>query len=185
MNSARLNRQQRRAARATGKWVPLERAVRVPLSGAEIAERIEHARAICPDLSVAAIRAQVMAAMSEDSEIWKNDQYQVHVIPWEGLRINGRTVPVVQLSIRRLDRAPARDWRDFQRIKNQLLGPECEAIELYPAESRLVDTATQYHLWCVVDPLFRFPFGYDAGRIVTSKGGAGAVQRPLDEEAAQ
>jgi hypothetical protein len=35
------------------------------------------------------------------------------------------------------------DWRDLQRIKNQLVGPECEAVELYPAESRKVDTANQ------------------------------------------
>ena len=108
MNSARLNRQQRRAARATGKWVPLERAVRVPLSGAEIAERIEHARAICPDLSVAAIRAQVMAAASEDTEIWKNDQYQVHVIPWEGLKLkvkDGRFAGFALIRARTLEAA--------------------------------------------------------------------------------
>lgn len=93
-------------------------------------------------------------------------------------------VAVVHLSIRRVDRAPARDWRDLQRIKNQLVGPECEGIELYPAESRLLDSANQFHLWVAKDPGWRFPFGYFDGRIVSSESGGGAVQRPLDEEAA-
>jgi len=28
-----------------------------------------------------------------------------------------------------------------------IVGEEHEAFEVYPAESRLVDTANQYHLW--------------------------------------
>ena len=40
------------------------------------------------------------------------------------------------------------DWRHFQLIKNELVGEEIEAIELYPAESRLHDTANQFHLFC-------------------------------------
>ncbi len=182
MNTARLNRQQRRASRAKGEWIPLIRATVIKPTEAQIAERVMQAKELRPDFTEAAIRQIIADATAEASEVWKNDQYQVHVIPWEPLRINDRLVPVIQLSIRRLDRAPSRDWRDFQRIKNQLLGPEIEGIELYPAESRLVDSANQFHMFCVVDPLFRFPFGYDAGRTVTSKSGAGSVQRPLDEE---
>lgn len=121
------------------------------------------------------------AADSEIKETWRNDKYVVHVIPWPALKLNGHSTPIVQLSIRRIDRAAVRDWRDFQRIKNQLMGPDCEAIELYPAESRLVDTANQFHLWVVHDPLFRFPFGYTE-RMVIGESGGGAVQRPLDEE---
>jgi hypothetical protein len=32
-------------------------------------------------------------------------------------------------------------------------------VELYPAESRLMDTSNKYHLWAITDPTFRFPFG--------------------------
>lgn len=68
---------------------------------------------------------------------------------------------VLHLSFKRIDRSHlAHDWRDMQRIKNELVGPECEAIELFPAESRLVDTSNQYHLFVVTDPEFRFPFGF-------------------------
>jgi len=53
---------------------------------------------------------------------------------------------MLHLSIKRLDKHPVRDWRHFQRIKNELIGEENEAVELYPAQSRLVDTTNQYHL---------------------------------------
>lgn len=83
------------------------------------------------------------------------------------------------LSIKTRDKAPVHDWRDFQRIKNELIGPEAEGVELYPAESRLVDTSNQYHLW-VFDPPFRFPFGY-MDRFIVKESGNGAVQRPFEE----
>ncbi len=72
------------------------------------------------------------------------------------------------------------DWRDFQRIKNELCGPEREAVELYPAESRLVDTADQYHLW-VLPEGESFSFGFHE-RIVSEyieADGYGS-QRPFD-----
>lgn len=103
-----------------------------------------------------AARQQTLAEMV-DSTIWLNDVYQVHRKEMED---------VVWLSIRRLDRQPCRDWRDLQAIKNQLVGPECEGCELYPAESRLVDSANQFHLWVVKDPEFRFPFGFAGRRAV-------------------
>lgn len=75
----------------------------------------------------------------ETKTIWANETYCVHVEDHGEL---------VHLSIKRHDREPVTDWRDKQEIKNQLVGPECEGLELYPAESRVVDTANQYHLWC-------------------------------------
>lgn len=67
---------------------------------------------------------------------------------------------VLHLSIKRIDREPIRDWRVLQQIKNAIVGEECEAFELYPAESRLVDTANQYHLWVFTDPNVRVPVGF-------------------------
>jgi hypothetical protein len=69
---------------------------------------------------------------------------------------------MVHLNIRRRDGAlDIRDWRHFQQIKNELSGSECEAVELYPAESRLVDTSNKFHLWGTDDPTFRYPVGFD------------------------
>jgi hypothetical protein len=53
----------------------------------------------------------------------------------------------MHLSFKRNDRAPVRDWRHVQAIKNEVAGPEREAFEVYPAESMLVDAANEYHLW--------------------------------------
>lgn len=86
---------------------------------------------------------------------------------------------MVHLSIKRRDKQPCRDWRDFQRIKNELVGPEAEGVEIYPAESRLVDLAAQFHLW--VFTTGKLPFGFDEGRLVSDADtGDGAVQRPFE-----
>lgn len=87
------------------------------------------------------------------------------------------------VSLRRTDRLPVRDWRDLQRIKNEIVGPEAEAVELFPAESRLVDGANQFHLWCG-PPGMRFPFGFDERLVlgvgdVDPSGTIGHRQRPL------
>ncbi|HRH85667.1 MAG TPA: hypothetical protein PLO41_02360 [Rubrivivax sp.] len=78
------------------------------------------------------------------------------------------------LSIKRRDRAPVHDWRELQQIKNMIVGDEHEGFEVYPAESRLVDTANQYHVWVFVDPAVRLPVGYGQ-REVMDCGAAAAV----------
>jgi hypothetical protein len=86
------------------------------------------------------------------------------------------------LSLKRRDREPIDHdrWRILQQIKNTLVGEENEAVEMYPAESRLVDTANQYHLWVFADPNERWPFGFTE-RYVTSTESHGSKQRPLPE----
>lgn len=68
--------------------------------------------------------------------------------------------PFIHLSIIRLDGGSCNEWRHLQQIKNELVGPECEGVELFPAENRLVDTTNEYHLWVHADPNYRFPFGF-------------------------
>jgi len=53
----------------------------------------------------------------------------------------------MHLTFKRNDRAAVRDWRHFQAIKNEVAGPEREAVEIFPPESMLVDAANEYHLW--------------------------------------
>jgi hypothetical protein len=111
--------------------------------------------------------------------IWTNDRYTAITRELAG----GWT----WLSIRRNDRAAGRDWRHFQRIKNDICGPEREALELYPAESRLVDTSNQYHLW-VLPAGERLPFGYQEREVMDADdpelARIGARQRPLPKAAA-
>jgi hypothetical protein len=88
--------------------------------------------------------------------------------------------PMWHLSIKRKDREPIDEnrWRLLQHIKNTLVGPEHEAVELYPAESRLVDTCNQYHLWVFQSGTQQWPFGFTS-RMVTSEEIHGTKQRPL------
>jgi hypothetical protein len=116
--------------------------------------------------------------------LWVNNRYTVILTRMPPLDGNGPEV--VHLSIRRNDRKPIRDWRDMQRIKNELVGPECEGVEVYPAERRLVDTANKYHLWVCADDHYQLPFGF-ANRLVLSPDQAigvspGCVQSKLTAE---
>ncbi|WP_444876696.1 DUF7694 domain-containing protein [Brevibacillus daliensis] len=38
-------------------------------------------------------------------------------------------------------------WAEKQRIKNELFGTERVAVEVFPAQSELVDEANMYHIW--------------------------------------
>ncbi len=87
---------------------------------------------------------------------------------------------LIHLSIRRNDRLAINDWRDMQRIKNEIVGPEAEAVQLHPAEHRLVDGANQYHLWCTNEGEM-FPFGFKE-RLVSESTAGGVSQRKWHDD---
>jgi hypothetical protein len=105
-------------------------------------------------------------------EQWSNSRYQVAIYRHDG--------GAVHLSFKTHDRSARHDWRDMQRIKNELCGPEREAIELFPAEARLVDAANQYHLW-VMPPGERIPVGFQQ-RLVSETTLDKSKQRPWDAD---
>jgi len=77
---------------------------------------------------------------------------------------------LVWISIRRVDRRPVRNWLHIQTIKNVVLGEEGEAVELFPAQSRVVGDnveVNQYHLFgtAMVEgkPGVRYPLGFGWG----------------------
>jgi hypothetical protein len=144
------------------RWRPLQRANIVqPLTAADVAEAM---------LITGADEATARKALEDEVsgvEYWINDLYQV------ALRRLDCQPPMIHLNIRRRDgKVIFRDWRHFMRIKNQLVGAECEAVEIYPAESRLNDTSNKYHLWCFSDPTYRLPFGLTRRDVVADDGGA-------------
>jgi hypothetical protein len=116
-----------------------------------------------------------LAYINRSREVWKNDVYTVFVRN-HGEGGNGE---LIHLSIKRNDREPVIDWRDKQAIKNQLCGEESEGLELYPAESRVVDTSNQYHLWVFKGGKIPvgFPKGYKSEESV-----ADSKQRPFNKE---
>lgn len=110
-------------------------------------------------------------------QIWKNSRYTVMIRTVGEADENGPGM--IHLSIKRNDKGAIFKWRDIQKIKNELVGPECEGLQLFPAESRLVDNANQYHLFVCAEPGFQLPFGY-AERLVSEGNFGGAVQEPFE-----
>lgn len=109
-----------------------------------------------------------LQAEADGSEYWINDLYQVQKRP---LCNDAGEVKAYHLNIRRRDGRPIfRDWRHFQRIKNELVGEECEGFEMYPAESRMVDASNKYHVFVFTDPTYRIPFGMDKRDVLDDTG---------------
>lgn len=119
--------------------------------------------------------AKRMVQRFKQERVYMNDQFQVNV------QVEDDPSPFIHLSIKRLDKEPIHDWRCLQQIKNMIVGPEHEGIELYPAESRLVDTANQYHLFVLKRRGERFPVGFQE-RLVLAPGAHDddSKQRPFD-----
>jgi hypothetical protein len=179
-----MNRKERRRLgqkqQQESRWMPLLPATVTRKTEADIREALPNYTRIDPTMTLDRLRA-LYDELSKD-EVWKNDLYQVHLRRYPMLASG--LPPVTHLSMRRIDRGHVFDWRHMQLIKNQLCGDECEGVELFPAESRLVDLANQRHIWVVAAADFRFPFGFDGGQpYVTGESGGGAVQRPIEETA--
>lgn len=122
--------------------------------------------------------------------LYYNNRYHVFVAKYKNRDPNGPDV--IHLSIRSHDRSALLDWRDLQRIKNELVGKETEMVQLFPRESHLVDTSNQFHLWGFVSehPVFtEAGVGWEQGRnvhdgmspdLMSDEDTKNSVQRPMD-----
>jgi hypothetical protein len=82
---------------------------------------------------------------------------------------------VIHLTVVTHDHQPRHDWRELQRIKNEIVGEAVEAVEVFPSEDRLVDCSNAYHLFCLPQLATDdgcLPFGFTA-RAVTEGSPAG------------
>jgi len=106
-----------------------------------------------PSIEEKMVCVEQMVQRMTYSHIYENNLYHVEIMLGQ---------PFIHLDIARHDGGACKNWRHFQQIKTELIGPEHEAIELFPAESRLVDAGNEYHLWVHATPQFRFPVGFPA-----------------------
>jgi len=53
-------------------------------------------------------------------------------------------------------------WNTLQRIKNEVMGEDRLAVEVYPPVSELINATNAYHLW-VLPENFKLPFGLNPG----------------------
>jgi len=107
---------------------------------------------------------------AEYGRSWESEEYYGFV------RRSGR---MMVLSITATDETSRHDWREFQELKNMLIGPEWEAVEIYPAESELKDPSNRFFLWCfrkgtIADKLGA---GLPAGRLIIGPEKSIAPQR--------
>lgn len=121
----------------------------------------------------------VAPADAYGGETWMNPWYEVRVVRHSDgwLLDNG---PWLRIGIACNDGEARHDWRVFQRIKNQVAGPEWWALELYPAESQLIDPSNYFILYAAPS----LPFGNRYGRVLAGPANSMAPQRgwhPDDE----
>ncbi len=116
-----------------------------------------------------------MLIEENDVDVYSNGITECHVnMPKKD--DNGNPTSPIHLSIKSYDRSTFVSWQIKQWIKNDIVGEEVEAVELFPAESRLVNGANQYHLWCFDKGVL--PFGFPA-RMVSSEKPEGRGQQDL------
>jgi hypothetical protein len=116
--------------------------------------------------------ARTVSISSSESH-WFNSTYYGMLRRYaSGFPIGGG--PYAILSITARDETARHDWREFQQLKNHLLGAEWEAVELYPAESRLIDPSNRFYLWCVPRGVFTFGLPSDHRRVIGPIDGAPA-----------
>lgn len=108
-----------------------------------------------------------------NAQIYRNSRYQVHI---RLIRAEGDHPEMIHISLRRLDRGILIPFRDVMRMKRELLHPEIELVELFPAEERLVDTANQFHYWGINSTDFRFPLGFTQRLVGDGNGQEGGKQ---------
>lgn len=108
---------------------------------------------------------------------WECDEY------YGCLRRDGR---MRVLSITATDETSRHDWREFQQLKNMVVGEEWEAVEIYPAESELKDPSNRFYLYCFRKGTIgdRLGAGKDMhpGRVVNGPDGSFAPQREFPPE---
>lgn len=136
-------------------------------------------------------QTSILKVQGEEQLVYHNNRYHVF---YRKHTVEGVPHDIIHLSIKNNDRSARHDWRDFQRIKNEIVGPQREMVELYPREANKVDLSNQYHLWGydTDEPFFSGGggIGWQSSRLVWNGTSPrpdipdteGAVQRPSEEE---
>lgn len=114
-------------------------------------------------------RADIDITTLEYDECWVNNIYTVKVYyPDNSAACQFPNNKFTLLSFRNhANSHRAHDWRDMQRIKNEICGYERTAVEIYPPMSNLVDTCNQFHLWVYPED-YELDFGYKQREVMPS-----------------
>lgn len=91
---------------------------------------------------------------------WLRDVHSIVKNPWCVLLV--RTVmtawgPIEHCAIRTASEGEM-TWKEKQKIKDEVFGPDRVAMEVMPRHDDIVDGANMYHIW-VLPPGYVLPFG--------------------------
>jgi len=111
-------------------------------------------------VGVTITKGETVGCYPENRERFENGEY---IVFRDKYPPGPMGVMIWELSILRVDGGHHHDWRDMQAIKTMLVGSEYEGVELYPAESRVVDVANEYHIHCIMTPDEK-PITFHCGR---------------------
>lgn len=125
------------------------------------------------------VNAKKLIRDNDKQVMYSNDLYNCQIVSVE--HNDGVGAEITELSITRKDRKAIHDWRHLQFIKNDILGKDVEAVEIYPDEDRLVDTANTYWLYGFPKG-YQLPFGFTRRKVATKDQASisGAVQRQFE-----
>ena len=161
------------------KGGPLQRADIIPKTTHQLNTEIDKIVRAFP--TITREQARLGLTKEDGSEVYVNNIYQVMVYRGheadELVHIDELKGKCTWLSIKRKDKRPVNNWQDMQTMKNRLVGTECDAFQMFPAESRMVNTANQYHL-IVLPEGQALPFGWGNRAVFEEEypDNAGAVQ---------
>lgn len=105
------------------------------------------------------VRASLRAHGEQPSLVWSLFQNNFYVVSLTPFQCDWGWCVHVVIRCKHAGNQPL--WSNKQRVKDELLGPQRVAIEVFPAAKDLVDQADAYHLW-VLPENFRLPFSVEA-----------------------
>jgi hypothetical protein len=82
--------------------------------------------------------------LEEGETYWKNSFYTVFR---KDLEPSVGSDSAVRLSIKHNQGKAIREWKHLQRIKNELVGADREAVEIFPPESMVTSLDNEHHLF--------------------------------------
>jgi len=145
---------------AAGKWKRLENPVVDERAVSKAADQLK-----APDAAarVAWILEHHSTMLGAGAQFWRSPDYLAVMVDagvvWPKEH-PGRSSDLWWIRIYRHDGKRIRHhWSELQRIKNELVGPEHQGVEIYPPESLLQDGENSYHLWVFKNAGTRLPFG--------------------------
>jgi hypothetical protein len=145
---------------AAGKWTRIENPVVDERALSKAAAEIDPANT---PRRIAWVLNHHKTMVNAGTRFWRSPEYLVAIVDagvvWPPEQ-QGRTPDLWWLRIYRHDGQRIRHhWSELQRIKNELVGPEHQGVEIYPPESLLQDGENSYHLWVFKNAASRLPFG--------------------------